>query len=79
MPASKNVAHHRARVAVLNRHHGPGSPQVQTAERDLRAELLAQHIKKVVDAAPTLTAEQRCRLVELLEPVRAAPTGDGLK
>jgi hypothetical protein len=36
--------------------------------RDLRAERLADHIKKVVDSAPPLTDQQKGRLSALLRP-----------
>jgi hypothetical protein len=37
------------------------------------------HIMRAVDASPPLTAEQRNKLAELLEPVRIAPNGTGQK
>jgi hypothetical protein len=74
---SPSVASAVCRVAGLKRHHDDDNPKVQDAQRDLRYELVADHIKKVVDAAPPLTAQQRNRLTELLEPVRVAPKGAG--
>ncbi len=63
----------RARLAALTRHHpdadhGP-------ARRDLRAAQLEEHIRRVVDAAPPLTADQKARLAGILRasaPRRAA-------
>lgn len=56
----------RARVAGLTRHQGPDSPRTLEAQRDLRAARLEEHIRRTVDAAPPLTAEQRDRLAVLL-------------
>jgi len=67
------VASAAGRLAILKRWHPDDSPKVTAAERELRAEKLAAHIRKAVDAAPPLTTEQRVRLAELLEPVRIAP------
>lgn len=43
-------------------------PQADTTElqRQLKAERLEDHIKRIVDAAPPLTTEQRHRLAMLL-------------
>lgn len=40
------------------------------ARRELAEAKIADHIRRVVDAAPPLTDEQRTRLAELLRPVR---------
>jgi len=64
-----------ARLAITRRWHPADHPKVTTAQRDLRVEQLADHIVRVVDAAPPLTTEQRVRLAELLEPVRIGPRG----
>ena len=46
-----------------------GSPaDVEQARRDLAAANLEEHIRRVVDAAPPLTPEQRARLSLLLNP-----------
>lgn len=59
-----DVARHRARKATAVR---DGRTEVaEIADRDLRAARLADHIRKLVDAAPPLTAEQRLRLAGLL-------------
>lgn len=69
----KPWTHHRARVAALARNgHGADDPAVIDARRDLRAERLADHIRRVVDAAPPLTAEQRDRLAFLIRGGEAA-------
>ncbi|TKV61337.1 hypothetical protein FDO65_06990 [Nakamurella flava] len=45
---------------------GADEKTVADLRRQLRADKLAEHIKKVVDQAPPLTAEQRDRLAALL-------------
>jgi len=61
--------HERARVASLSRSRTPDDPDLLAAKGNLRAERLAMYIKRAVDAAPPLTAEQRDRLALLLRPV----------
>lgn len=56
------------RYNVLRRHRPPDDPAIADAERDLRAASLADHIGRVVDAAPPLTPAQRERLALLLHP-----------
>lgn len=56
----------RARVASLSRSRTPDDPELVDARRNMRAERLAEHIKRTVDAAPPLTVEQRDRLALLL-------------
>ena len=53
-----------SRIAAIERHH----PNTDTGElrRDMRAAKLAEHIRRVVDAAPPLTDDQRARLAVLL-------------
>ena len=49
--------------------HARANPAaVDSARRDLTAAVLEQHIRRAVDAAPPLTAEQRERLALLLHP-----------
>lgn len=60
------VRSERARLAVTTRHHGKDSERARAAQRDYRAVALAEYIRKVVDAAPPLTAEQRDKLAVLL-------------
>ena len=61
--------HERAKVASLSRSRAVDDPDLIAARRNLRAERLAMYIKRAVDAAPPLTAEQRDRLALLLRPV----------
>lgn len=56
----------RARVAGLARCRPADDPAVVAARRDLRAARLADYIRRTVDLAPPLTAEQRDRLALLL-------------
>ena len=68
MAVPPELAHRRARVARLTQ----GDPErLEEARRDLAEANLEAHIRKVVDAAPPLTAAQRERLALLLHP--AAP------
>ena len=54
------------RVAVTVRHHGPNAPQTVAARRDHAEVRIADFIRRTVDQAPELTAEQRDRLALLL-------------
>lgn len=56
----------RARYASLTRSRQPDDPDLIAARRNLKAERLADYIKKVVDSAPALTADQRDTLAILL-------------
>jgi hypothetical protein len=67
--------HERARVAALSRATKNGErpaddPELAEARRNLRALRLEEHIQKIVDQAPPLSAEQRNHLAELLRPAR---------
>jgi len=73
MPASVPSAH--GRVAILTRHHGPDDPVTLDAKRDLEAVKLEEYIRRVVDQAPSLTADQRDRLAALLRPTGHTPDG----
>ena len=78
MSLSDNISHHRARVGALSRtvktgERQPDDPELINAQRDLAAANLDQYIRRVVDAAPALTIEQRTQLAELLKPVRVKP------
>ncbi|WP_299956700.1 hypothetical protein [uncultured Modestobacter sp.] len=69
-PLSPETAEARSRLGLSVRYQGPESEAAQQARRDLKAAKLADHIKRVVDAAPPLTSEQRSRLAGLLTPAR---------
>lgn len=68
------INHERARVAALSRSRSIDDIELVEARRNLRAEKLADYIRKTVDAAPPLTAEQRERLTCLL---RSNPIAGG--
>lgn len=71
-----SVLTERGRVAALSRSRTTDDPELIAARRNLRAERLADHIRRVVDAAPPLTNEQRQRLAAMLSPF-AANNGGG--
>ena len=71
-PQSAEVAHYRAVVAGLSGHRSDDDPELVTARRELHAAMLADHIRKVVDAAPPLNPEQRAKLAVLLMMDEAA-------
>jgi hypothetical protein len=56
----------RARLAALRRYRAADDPDVLAADRGLRAIRLAEHVQRVVDAAPPLTTEQRSRIARIL-------------
>lgn len=58
------VARHRGRKATAVR--DGRTEAAEMADRDLRAARLADHIRKLADQDPPLTAEQRMRLLALL-------------
>jgi hypothetical protein len=57
----------RARLAVTIRDHPNDHERIDAIRRDMRAEQLADHIRRVVDTFPPLTADQRGRLALLLQ------------
>ena len=63
---SPEVSHRRAQVAASKRHHGADDLRSIEAVRVLRETMLAEHIQRIVDSAPPLSAEQRNRLAVLL-------------
>ncbi len=63
-----SVTHERARVANASRFHGPDAPETALARRDLRAANLEAAIRRELDAAPSLTTQQKARLRALLSP-----------
>ena len=73
-PETKPWTHYRAKIASLHAHGcADDAPELAEAHRGLntaqRAKFLAElemYIRRVVDAAPPLTAQQRDRLTALL-------------
>jgi hypothetical protein len=64
--------HHRAIVAGLVSKGAPPE-QVDAARADLATANISAYIRRVIDAAPPLTAEQRDRLATLLRPDGGGP------
>lgn len=66
--AAKSLTRRRVAAAVgaVERHGGPDDPRLPELRRDLRVAELEEHIIRIVDAAPPLTAEQRDRIAALL-------------
>lgn len=58
----------RGRLAALTRHRALNDPDVDAARRDLRVASAEDYIRRLVDAAPPLTDDQRSRLALLLRP-----------
>jgi len=56
----------RAQIAGLTRVLEPDDPKLAEMRRELRAQRLEEHVAKVVQAAPPLTAEQRDRIAAIL-------------
>lgn len=61
---AESWTHIRSRLATTRRLHPDAD--ITDLQRDLKAARLADHIRKTVDAAPELTADQRERLAGLL-------------
>lgn len=55
-----------ANIASEHRKKIRDQSRIDDLRRQLREEQLAEHIKRVVDQAPPLTAEQKARLAALL-------------
>lgn len=62
------LAKARSQVAVAHRKRDPEA--IEDANRDFATEKIADYVTRVLDSAPPLSDEQRCRLAELLRPVR---------
>lgn len=56
----------RSELALLSRDHPNDHEALANARRALKAERLADHIKRTVESAPELTPEQVDRLALLL-------------
>lgn len=64
MPGSPSVVRANSRHSALKRYRGPDHPETVAARRDLDVEVVAEHLRRVVHAAPPLTLEQLSRLAE---------------
>lgn len=67
MPGSESLRK-RGRLNALKRYRPADDPAVLDAARDLAAERLAEHVRRVVDTFPPLTDEQRNQIAALLRP-----------
>jgi hypothetical protein len=65
MPAHDPVVRAISSKIAAEERHRPGT-DTGDLRRELRAAQLAEHIRRVVDAAPPLSDDQRARLAALL-------------
>lgn len=65
----------RARVASLTRSRAADDPELVAARRNLKAERMADFIRRQLDTWPPLTIEQRESVAALLRPT-AGGAGD---
>jgi hypothetical protein len=79
LPAlSKERRRASARVGAITRNRGADDPELIDARRDLRAAEAAEyaeHIRRLVDTFPPLSAEQRTKIAALLRPVVSGEDG----
>lgn len=66
--------HTRSKLAAEVRRNPDAD--VTELRRQLKAERLEEHIRRVVDDAPPLSDEQRARLAQLLRPTAGGDRGD---
>jgi hypothetical protein len=66
VPRNPTVDRARARAAALSRHHTPDNPAVLSARADLKAAGAEVYVRRVVDEAPRLSADQLARLAGIL-------------
>jgi hypothetical protein len=74
---SPAVAHHRAIIGALKRgiragEREPDDPQLTDAYQNMRAEMLVEHVAKVLAGWPPLSKEQLDRVASLLRTGGAA-------
>jgi hypothetical protein len=60
------------RASIARRSQGlpPDHPELVELRRKLKTQRVEEYIERVLSEAPPLTADQRARLAELLQPVR---------
>jgi hypothetical protein len=68
MTADPAVFSRRNRLNAMQRHHGRDDPRVVEMRREVAADAIARYVRKVVDEAPPLTADQRDAIAALLRP-----------
>lgn len=66
----------KTRSQIAHAKKADPAADVTELRRQLRAERLEEHIRKVVDEAPPLTAEQRERLAAILRSPGPSSNGD---
>ena len=64
---SPAVARPRAVAGALSRYRPPDDPELLAAKRDLAAEMLAEHVERVVKQLGPLSNRQCQRIAQLLE------------
>lgn len=62
-------------IAAIEKHNGPDDHRIGELRAELATESIAEHIRKVIDAAPPLSASQRERLALLLHPAAGNVAG----
>jgi len=72
MAAHDPVRRQEVAKIAAGRRWKTSSPETDEAHRNIKVESLADHIRRSVDAAPPLTAEQRDKLAVLLRGPDAA-------
>jgi|AntDryMetagUQ889_1029465.scaffolds.fasta_scaffold54699_2 hypothetical protein len=69
----------RGRLNALKRYRPADDPVVLDADRDLRTEGLAEHVHRVVNVFPPLSAEQRDKIAALLRGAPEHGAGDSVR
>jgi len=71
MPTARQA---KARLAAHIKHGNVD--EVDDARRELHAAVLEAHVRRIVEAAPPLTAEQRAKIAAILLSARPRAGGD---
>jgi hypothetical protein len=64
---SPAVARPRAVAGALSRYRPPDDPELLAAKRDLAAEMLAEHVERVVKQLGPLNGRQCQRIAQVLQ------------
>lgn len=65
-----SVTTERARIAALSRSRPKDDPALIEARQNLKTLRLEEHVRKAVEQAPPITAEQADRIAGLLSPAK---------
>lgn len=65
---SNDIQSLKGQVASLTRSRRSDDPELIQARQELRVAVLAQHVRRAVEALPPLTDEQVARVAALLRP-----------